>query len=116
MNVTIIGGGNNEYCYKKLDIEFQKEIENSQFFLFNVLFFREPLDPTTLGEEWAARNGAPAIYFAPKERETQSQFIKRLCNSTDYMIFLDDGKENNIVKKIMRIYRNLGKHGKVIMI
>ena len=80
MNVTIIGGVNNEYCYKKLDIEFQKEIEKSQFFLFNVLFVREPLDPPTLGEEWAARNGAPAIYFAPKERETQSQFIKRLCN------------------------------------
>ena len=74
MNVTIIGGVNNEYCYKKLDVEFQKEIETSQFFLFNILFFREPLDPTR--RMGCAKRRSRNLFCTKRKRNTIAVYQK----------------------------------------
>jgi len=111
MKVAIIGG--NEKHLNIVDKYLMDLIETSGNYLFTVIggYVGETGGDPPLSQLWASYRGLP--FFAKKYKDVGS-LMDGVSADADYIIFLNDG--NQIIKRFIMVYRQLGKHGSVINI
>lgn len=107
MKLIIIGFND----YNKLDRELNKLIEESQFFLFTIVCGGTDKEKknTSIGERWAAANGAPIEYLFCENPE---MLLNRIAQTADY-ILADLSSNNQFIRRLVMKMRSLGKHGTI---
>lgn len=107
MKLVIIGFND----YNKLDRELNKLIEDSQFFLFTIVCGGTSPENkgTSIGEQWAAANGAPVEYLFCENPE---MLLNRIAQTADY-ILADLSSNNQFIRRLVMKMRSLGKHGTI---
>lgn len=111
MKVAIIGGNVN--YLKEVDDLLMKLIEESGYYLFDVIGGSTSKDTLneTLGSIWAKYRGLP---YRCKIYPTLDLMIRGVAAAADYIIFLNDGSQ--IMKRFIMTYKQTGKHGSIINI
>ena len=107
MKLLIVGFND----YNVLDKELSKLIVGRQLFLFTVICGGTDKEKkgTSLGEQWAAANGAPIEYLFCENPE---MLLDRMAQTADY-ILADLSNGNQFVRRIVMKMRSMGKHGTI---
>lgn len=104
--IAIIGPWDYNYLCAVMD----KLIEESQYFLFDVICggTEESVLFQSVGYRWAVEHGAP-VYFLIAE--TVDKLIEKLVKDVDFAVIMNDG--SRVIKKIIMELSIAGKHGRV---
>lgn len=108
MNVLILGFDS----VAEIDEVMEKLIEESQFYLFNVIIggISVPDEPGP-AECWAAKRGAPR-YFVYKDNA--EDLLRELGRVTDYLVIKISDRTPQWQKNLMMKLKESGKHGTAV--